>query len=123
MEPGPTHQHSQSRRRGNPGRAERVPDVMTKAVFDGIVVAQSDDVRVVEGMAYFPIDSIDMDRLTESPMTSRCFWKGKASYWHVEGDHDIAANAAFAYEHPWPLARRLVADRVAFWQGVQIIDA
>jgi len=94
---------------------------MTKAVFDGVVLAESNNVQVVEGMNYFPIDSVDMDRLTKSPTTSRCFWKGKASYWHVEGQSDIAANAAFAYERPWPLARRLVTDRVAFWQGVQII--
>jgi uncharacterized protein (DUF427 family) len=95
---------------------------MTKAVFDGVVLAESSDVKVVEGMTYFPIDSVDMERLTESSTTSRCFWKGKASYWHVEGQSDTAANAAFAYERPWPLARRLVTDRVAFWQGVQIVN-
>jgi uncharacterized protein (DUF427 family) len=95
---------------------------MTKAVFDGVVLAESSDVKVVEGMTYFPIDGVDMERLTESPTTSRCFWKGKASYWHVEGQSDTAANAAFAYERPWPLARRLVTDRVAFWQGVQIVN-
>jgi uncharacterized protein (DUF427 family) len=95
---------------------------MIKAVFDGVVIAESDDVRNVEGMAYFPIDNVEMDNLVESPTTSRCFWKGKASYWHVEGQSDTAANAAFAYERPWPLARRLVTDRVAFWQGVQIVN-
>jgi uncharacterized protein (DUF427 family) len=95
---------------------------MTKAVFDGAVLAESSDVKVVEGMTYFPIDSVDMERLTESPTTSHCFWKGKANYWHVEGQSDTAANAAFAYERPWPLARRLVTDRVAFWQGVQIVN-
>jgi len=95
---------------------------MTKAVFDGVVLAESNDVRVVEGMTYFPIESVDMGRLTESPTTSRCFWKGKANYWNVEGQSDINANAAFAYANPWPLARRLVADRVAFWQGVQIVN-
>jgi uncharacterized protein (DUF427 family) len=95
---------------------------MIKAVFDGVVIAESDDVRNVEGMAYFPIDNVEMDNLVESPTTSRCFWKGKASYWHVQGRDDIAQNAAFTYEHPWPLARRLVEDRVAFWRGVEIVD-
>ena len=94
---------------------------MTKAVFDGVVIAESDDVRNVEGATYFPIDSVDMDKLVESPTTSRCFWKGKASYWHVQSDGDVASNAAFAYERPWPLARRLVNGRIAFWQGVQIV--
>lgn len=93
----------------------------TRAVFDGVVVAESDDVRVVEGMTYFPVDSVDMDRLVESPVTSRCFWKGKARYWHVQGHSDLATDAAFAYPKPWPLARKLVTDRVAFWREVQIV--
>jgi len=95
---------------------------MTRAVFDDVVIAESDDVRIVEGMAYFPIDSVDRDTLIDSPTTSRCFWKGKASYWHVQGRSDMAPNAAFTYEHPWPLARRLVSGRMAFWQGVQIVN-
>ena len=95
---------------------------MARAVFDGVVVAESDDVRVVEGMAYFPRESVRDGVLLESPSTSRCFWKGKARYWHVAGEKEIAADAAFAYERPWPLARRLVGDRVAFWRGVEILD-
>ena len=94
---------------------------MTKAIFDGIVIAESDDVRNVEGMTYFPVDSVEMDNLVESPTTSRCVWKGKASYWHVRGRSDIAPDAAFGYVRPWPLARRLVADRIAFWHGVEIV--
>ena len=94
---------------------------MARAVFDGVVVAESDDVRMVEGMTYFPLDSVDTDQLVPSPTTSRCFWKGKASYWHVLGRTETAPNAAFAYEHPWPLARRLVSGRIAFWHGVRII--
>ncbi len=93
---------------------------MVRAIFDGQIIAESDDVTIVEGMAYFPIDSVDRDRLLDSPVTSRCFWKGKARYWHVQGDDDIAQNAAFAYEQPWPLAKRLVTGRIAFWQGVEV---
>jgi uncharacterized protein (DUF427 family) len=94
--------------------------VSARAVFDGVVVAESDDARVVEGMTYFPVESVNADVLVESPTTSLCFWKGKASYWHVQGRTDVAANAAFTYERPWPLAKRLVTGRVAFWQGVQV---
>jgi uncharacterized protein (DUF427 family) len=93
---------------------------MARAVFDGQVIAESDDVRVVEGMTYFPLDSVRHDLLIESPVTSRCFWKGVARYWHVQGQDDIAQNAAFAYERPWPLARKLVTGRIAFWRGVQV---
>lgn len=93
---------------------------MTRAVFDGVIVAESDDVRVVEGITYFPRDSVSPGVLTESPTTSRCFWKGKASYFHVDNGDDTALDAAFVYEKPWPLARRLVGDRVGFWRDVTI---
>ncbi|MFT7599029.1 MAG: hypothetical protein ACI8TP_001954 [Acidimicrobiales bacterium] len=94
---------------------------MARAVFDGVVIADSQDVRVVEGMTYFPLSSVSDDALVESTTTSRCFWKGKARYWHVAGDTETATDAAFSYERPWPLARRLVTDRVAFWRGVEVV--
>jgi uncharacterized protein (DUF427 family) len=99
-----------------------VSETVTRALFDGVVVADSDDVRFVEGLAYFPRDSVNDRALLESRSKSLCFWKGKARYWHVMGDDDVATDAAFAYERPWPLARRLVTDRIAFWQGVQIVE-
>lgn len=94
---------------------------MARAVFDGVVLAESDDVRVVEGMTYFPHSSVNKDALVESPTTSRCFWKGKASYWDVVGTSQTARAAAFSYERPWPLARRLVTDRIAFWREVEVV--
>lgn len=93
---------------------------MTRAVFDGVVVAESDDVRYVEGMPYFPMESVRQDLLVDSPNVSVCFWKGKARYWHVQGDDDLAVDGAFAYPRPWPLARRLVRDRMAFWGEVTV---
>ncbi len=93
---------------------------MAKAIFDGVVIAESDDVRQVEGISYFPVDSVKPGVLVDSATTSRCIWKGKARYWHVESDDDTAFDAAFAYEAPWPLARKLVTDRVGFWKDVQI---
>jgi len=89
-------------------------------MFDGVVLAESDDTRVVEGMTYFPVDDVHLDRLVDSPTTSRCFWKGKARYWHAQGDDDLALDAAFSYPTPWPLARRLVNERIAFWREVTI---
>ena len=91
-----------------------------RAAFDGVVVAESDDVRTVEGMIYFPAHAVDTDRLVESETVSHCFWKGKARYWHVQGEDDLALDAAFAYPKPWPLARRLVSDRIAFWREVEV---
>lgn len=95
-------------------------DHMAKAVFDGVVIADSDDVKVVEGITYFPADSVDQSRLIETPTQSQCFWKGRASYFSVQSDNDVAVDAAFVYKKPWPLARRLVTNRVGFWRDVKV---
>ncbi len=93
---------------------------LVRAVYEGVVVAESDDVRAVEGVTYFPVDDVIDGVLVESPTTTRCFWKGKASYFHVDLGDDTVLDAAFQYRKPWPLAKRLVDGRVGFWRGVDI---
>jgi uncharacterized protein (DUF427 family) len=104
----------------NDSAAVGVSPNMTKAVFDGVVIAESDDVKVVEGISYFPLDSVTPGVLSDSPTTSRCFWKGQASYFHVDSGNDTSLDSAFQYKQPWPLAKKLVTDRVGFWRGVAI---
>ena len=95
---------------------------MVRAIYNDQVVAESDDVKVVQGITYFPRGSVKPGVLVVSPTTSRCPWKGKASYFHVQHGDDVELDAAFVYEKPWPLARRLVTERVGFWRGVSIED-
>ena len=94
---------------------------MARAIFDGVVIAESDDVHIVEGMTYFPIESVREGALVESPVTSRCFWKGKASSSLVEGKSETALDSQVVYENPWPLARKQVAGRIAFWRDVDVV--
>ena len=91
-----------------------------RAFFNGKLVAESDDVRVVEGVTYFPRNAVLEGVLVDSPTTTRCPWKGKASYFHVDVGDDTVLDAAFQYENPWPLAKRRVSDRIGFWNGVII---
>lgn len=94
---------------------------MAKAVLNGRVVAESSDTKNVEGFVYFPNESVDWDALEESSTTSRCFWKGKASYYHVsDSKGDVVLDGAFTYQKPWPLARSLVSERTAFWRDVVV---
>ena len=39
---------------------------MATATFNGVVIAESDDIEVVEGNLYFPIDSLDQQYITDS---------------------------------------------------------
>ena len=82
-------------------------------------IAESDDIVVVEGNSYFPIEAVADGILNATAMKSLCFWKGVASYYSVSVDGIDLKNAAFEYRHPSPLARR-IKGRVAFWNGVDV---
>ena len=92
---------------------------MARAEWKGVVLADSDAVQVVEGNVYFPPDAVVSDHLLESATTSRCVWKGKANYFHLEVAGERLTDAAWTYRSPWPLARKLKAH-VAFGPGVEI---
>jgi len=57
-----------------------------------------------------------------SDHTSRCPWKGKASYLTVEVDGQVNRDAAWYYPDPSRAARK-IKGRVAFWHGVKVEEA
>lgn len=93
---------------------------MARAIWNGIVIAKSDDTSVVEGNHYFPPEAVRWEHLEESPTRTLCIWKGKASYYTVKAGGLEAPDAAWTYRKPWPLARR-IKDHVAFWRGVEVV--
>lgn len=92
---------------------------MATATFNGTVIAESDDIEIVEGNPYFPISSLDQSYVTASDRTTSCHWKGEASYWNVEVDGEVAPNAAWYYTTPKDGAEA-VANRVAFYPAVTV---
>lgn len=93
-----------------------------QAIFNGTVIAESDDTIVVEGNHYFPSDSLRTDYVEPSSTHTSCAWKGTASYYDVRVDDAGSKDAVWYYPKPSPLARR-VKDRVAFWRGVEVLPA
>jgi len=92
---------------------------MARATWNGVVIAESDDIVVVEGNLYFPIESVDQAVLGESPTTSVCPWKGTASYYSLVVDGQENPDAAWYYPEPKDAAKDLTG-RVAFWRGVVV---
>jgi len=92
-----------------------------RAVWNGHVVAESDDTVVVEGNHYFPRSSLREDLLRPSATTTRCPWKGEASYYSLEADGRRSEDAVWYYPEPSPQAE-MVRDRVAFWKDVRVED-
>jgi len=90
-----------------------------KAIWNGQVIAESDDTIVIEGNHYFPPDSIKNEYFNPSKTHSVCPWKGLASYHNLEVDGAINQDAAWFYPEPKEPAKGF-KDYVAFWKGVEI---
>ena len=90
-----------------------------KAIWNGQIIAESDDTVIVENNHYFPIDSVKKEFLTESALHTTCPWKGVASYYSLNVDGKSNDNAAWYYPETSPAAKQ-IEGMVAFWKGVQI---
>lgn len=92
---------------------------MPNAVWNGVVLADSDDTVLMEGNHYFPPESVNWDYFRRSDRHSVCGWKGVASYYDVVVDGNVNSAAAWYYPDPSPAAAT-IKDRVAFWRGVSV---
>ncbi len=90
-----------------------------KAIWQGEIVAESDDIVTVEGNAYFPQAAVKDGVLRPSTHTSICPWKGTAHYHSLALGDATNENAAWYYPEPKSAAAE-IKGRVAFWRGVQV---
>ena len=94
---------------------------MPKAIWNGVVLAESDSTQVVEGNHYFPPSSVRKEFFNKSDTHTTCPWKGVASYFNVIVDGKANADAAWYYPEPTDAAK-LIKDHVAFWRGVEVSE-
>ena len=92
---------------------------MVKAVWNGAVIAESDETVVVEGNHYFPRAAVNSAYLAPSSTQTRCPWKGIASYHSLVVDGATNPDAAWFYPEPFEAAAE-IKDRIAFWKGVEV---
>ena len=92
---------------------------MAKAIWNGVVIAESDDTVVVENNHYFPRSALTAELFSDSDHTTVCSWKGTARYLHVTVNGKTNANCAWYYPEPKSAARD-ISGRVAFWRGVEV---
>jgi uncharacterized protein (DUF427 family) len=93
--------------------------IMTKAIWNGAVLAESDRIETVEGNAYFPPDSIKREYFRETNAHTVCPWKGVASYYDLAVKGSVNKEAAWYYPQPKEAANK-IAGYVAFWKGVEV---
>ncbi|NNM31955.1 MAG: DUF427 domain-containing protein [Gemmatimonadetes bacterium] len=90
-----------------------------KAIWNGQVIAESDDTVMVEGNHYFPPNTIKKEFFQENTSHTVCPWKGTASYYDVVVDGQTNEGAAWYYPDPKSAAEQ-IKDHVAFWKGVEV---
>jgi len=92
-----------------------------KAIWNNKVIAESNKTLNLEGNHYFPMESVNMNLLSNSSNHTVCPWKGTASYYDVVVDGKTNNDAAWYYPTPSSLADK-IKDHVAFWKGVEVTN-
>ncbi len=90
-----------------------------KAIWNGAVLAESDQTINIEGNHYFPADSIQKAYFEDSETHTTCPWKGVASYYHLQVEGATNKDAAWYYPKTKPAADA-IQGYVAFWRGVEV---
>ena len=90
-----------------------------KAIWKGVVIAESDKTIIIENNHYFPRETINKEYFISSETHSVCPWKGTASYFTLKVNGDENPDAAWYYPEP-KYAAKEIENYVAFWRGVEI---
>ncbi len=96
--------------------------MVVKAVWNDVVIAESDRCVVVEGNQYFPWEDVKQEYFQPSSTHTTCPWKGVASYYTLNVNGKTNPDAAWYYPEPKPAAAQ-IKGRVAFWKGVKVMTA
>jgi len=92
---------------------------MITAIWNGVVLAESDNTIIIEGNHYFPPNSVNREYLTKSNTHTICPWKRLASYYDVVVKDKENKDAAWYYPEPKSAAKE-IKDYIAFWKGIEI---
>lgn len=92
---------------------------MARALWNGVVLAESSKFEVVEGNIYFPEDTVRKEYLKDSSTHTTCPWKGIASYYTIVVNGKENKDGAWYYPTPKPAAKN-ITGHIAFWKGVQV---
>ena len=90
-----------------------------QAIWNDVIIAESDDTVIVDGNHYFPFDSIKQEYFKKTELTTVCGWKGMANYYSVDVNGKTNNDCAWYYVEPNDAAMK-IKGMVAFWNGVNV---
>jgi uncharacterized protein (DUF427 family) len=92
---------------------------MAKAIWNGVVLAESDRTKIVDRNHYFPANTINREYFKENNTHTTCSWKGVANYYDIVVNGEVNQNAAWCYPSTKDSAKK-IQGYIAFWKGVKV---
>lgn len=92
-----------------------------KATLNKIILALSNETKIVEGNHYFPPESVLREFLKESAHVTTCPWKGVAHYYDALVDGRPYKDVAWYYPDPKEAAKE-IKNHVAFSRDVAVTE-
>lgn len=94
-----------------------------RALFEGETVVDSRHAKLLHEhghlpVYYFPEDEVRTDLLEPTDHSTRCPFKGQASYWSVRVGDSVAENAVWGYPEPLEGAPPLGPYRALYWDSM-----
>ena len=71
-----------------------------KEVWNGQIVAESDDIVTVDGYQYFPRSAMKAGLFRQSDRTTECHCKGVTRYWDLEVNGETCVTPIWSYDSP-----------------------
>jgi uncharacterized protein (DUF427 family) len=93
---------------------------MTKAIWNNVMLAESEGTVMLQGNHYFPPESVNRKYLGDSQETSLCLLKGRAHYYDIRVGDQRNRAAAWFYPKRWIFTRN-IKDYVAFGKDIRVV--
>src|ERR671920_1400527 len=95
-----------------------------RVVLGGETVADSRRIKLMHEtrylpVYYFPEEDVRMDLLEATDHTTRCPFKGDASYWSVRVGEKVAENAVWSYPEPIEFAPPIAGYLAFYWRKME----
>ena len=100
-----------------------------KAIWKNEIIAEApkEELIRIEGNWYFPPTALRKKLFKDSDHHTTCVWKGEASYYDVVVDGQTNEFGAWYYPEPKEgsveRVKKDFANYVAFWNGIEVVEA
>lgn len=92
-----------------------------KAIYNNIILAESNSTIKIEQDYYFPVESINMQLLKKNGVNASCTIEGDSCYYDVDIDGKLLKDAASSFSRPLE-ASSLLKDFIVFGKGIEVIE-